>query len=68
MVSIDDIKLSSMNIDHVPLIGILAIQGAVSEHEDALRSLGARTVQVNYYEFEHNQFIYIIFYCRMDLY
>ena len=39
-------NLASMSINNQVTIGILAIQGAVSEHEDALRALGARTVQV----------------------
>ena len=45
MTNIDDIRLEGMSLDKVT-IGILAIQGAVSEHEDALRSLGVKTVQV----------------------
>ena len=37
-----------MEQERGPLIGVLAIQGAVSEHVDACVKLGARAVEIRY--------------------
>lgn len=36
----------SNSVDNVPLVGVLALQGAFEEHQECLEAVGCKTVQV----------------------